>query len=128
MLFHVNPKSGEPIHRQIERQVKNAVAAGALKKGEALPSLRALAVELGINPNTAAQAYRALAAEGVIETLAGGGSRVAEVEQGLLKSEKLRRLRPLARQLAVEAAHLRVSDEALRHLLAEEMKALGGDK
>ena len=52
MLFHVNPSSGVPIYAQIEIQVKNAIAAGAVKQGHALPSVRKLAAELGINPTT----------------------------------------------------------------------------
>jgi DNA-binding transcriptional regulator YhcF (GntR family) len=66
MLFHVNSSSGVPIYVQIEAQVKNAVAAGALRRDQSLPSVRKLATELGINPNTVARAYQELERDGVI--------------------------------------------------------------
>jgi GntR family transcriptional regulator len=56
MLFQLNPLSGVPIYAQIEAQVKNAIAAGALKIDQPLPSVRELAAGLGINPTTAARA------------------------------------------------------------------------
>ena len=79
MLFHVNPSSGVPIYVQIETQVKNAIAAGALKRDQALPSVRKLAAELGINPNTVARAYQELERNGMIATVQGGGTYVAEM-------------------------------------------------
>jgi GntR family transcriptional regulator len=126
MLLHVHPSSGLPLYRQIHAQVKHAVAAGALKPGDALPSVRKLAGELGINPNTVARAYLNLEQEGVIRTVPGGGTYVQDGVPGLLKAEKLRRIRPLARQLAVEGTQLRLSPEEVVKLLEEELKGLGG--
>jgi len=74
VLFHVNPSSGVPIYVQIENQVKNAVAAGALKKDQPIPSVRKLASDLGVNPNTVARAYQELEHGGVIRTVPGGGT------------------------------------------------------
>jgi len=126
MLLHVNTSSGVPVYLQIEAQVKHAVAAGALKQGDALLSVRKLAAELRVNPNTVARAYQNLEREGVIRTVPGGGTYVADNQPGLLKSEKLRRLRPLARQLAVESTQLRLSAEDVARLLEEELDGLGG--
>lgn len=126
MLLHVNASSGVPVYLQIETQVKQAVAAGALSDGEALPSVRKLAVELRINPNTVARAYQELEREGVIRTVPGGGTYISSRSPGLVKAEKLRRLRPLARQLAVEAAQLRLAGEEVVKLLQEELDELGG--
>jgi GntR family transcriptional regulator len=125
MLFHVNPSSGVPIYAQIENQVKNAIAAGALKPDQALPSVRKLAAELGINPTTAARAYQNLERDGVISTIPGGGTYVAENVPRFLKSEKLRRLQPYARQLAVEGAQLRLTDEEILKMVQEELESLG---
>ncbi len=91
MLLHVNTSSGFPVYLQIEGQVKQAIAAGALQQGNALPSVRKLAAELRVNPNTVAKAYQNLEREGVIRTVPGGGTYVADSSPGLLKSEKLRR-------------------------------------
>lgn len=128
MLFHVNPSSGVPIYAQIENQVKNAIAAGALKPDQALPSVRKLAAELGINPTTAARAYQNLERDGVISTIPGGGTYVAENVPRFLKSEKLRRLQPYARQLAVEGTQLRLTDEEILKILQEELESLGARK
>lgn len=126
MLLHVNTSSGVPVYLQIAAQVKQAVAAGALKQGDALLSVRKLAAELRVNPNTVARAYQDLEREGVIRTVPGGGTYVADNLPGLLKSEKLRRLRPLARQLAVESTQLRFDSEDVVKLLEEELDGLGG--
>lgn len=125
MLFHVNASSGVPIYVQIETQVKNAVAAGALKKGQALPSVRKLAIELRINPNTVARAYQELEREGVIGTVPGGGTYVAGHTPRFLKSEKLRRLQPYARQIAVEGTQLGLDEEEIMEMVQEELEKLG---
>lgn len=125
MLIHVNASSGLPIYVQIETQVKNAVAAGALKKGDALPSVRKLAVELGINPNTVARAYQELEREGVIGTVPGGGTYVEGRAPRFLKSEKLRRLQPYARQIAVEGTQLGLNEKEIMEMVEEELEKLG---
>jgi GntR family transcriptional regulator len=124
MLFHVNASSGVPIYVQIETQVKNAIASGALKKDQALPSVRKLAGELGINPNTAARAYQNLERDGVIVTVPGGGTYVADNVPRFLKSEKLRRLQPYAKQIAVEGSQLRLTNEEILQTVREELESL----
>lgn len=126
MILHLNPSSGVPVYLQLEAQVKQAVAAGALRHGEALPSVRKLAAELRINPNTVARAYQNLEREGVTRSVPGGGTFVADGLPGLLKSEKMKRLRPHARQLAVEGRQLRLGREEILKLLEDEMDKLGG--
>jgi GntR family transcriptional regulator len=128
MLFHVNPSSGVPIYAQIETQVKNAIAAGALKRDQSLPSVRKLAAELGVNPNTVARAYQELERDGLITTVPGGGTYVAENTPRFLKSEKLRRLQPYARQIAVEGIQLGLTEEDIMKTLQEELEKLGVHK
>ena len=128
MLFHVNPSSGVPIYVQIVTQVKNATAAGALKRNHALPSVRKLASELGINPSTVARAYQLLERDGVITTVQGGGTYVAENMPRFLKSEKLRRLQPHARQIAVEGIQLGLTEEDIMKTVQEELERLGVHK
>lgn len=125
LLLHVNPSSGLPVYLQIEAQVKHRVAAGSLKASDALPSVRKLAVELRINPNTVARAYQELERQGIIRTVQGGGTFVADGMPQLLKAERLRRVRPLAAQLAVEAHHLRLSGEDILEMVGEELHKLG---
>lgn len=126
MLIRVNPSSGLPLYLQIQAQVKNAVAAGALKPGDALPSVRKLAAGLGINPNTVARAYLDMDREGMIRTVPGGGTFVADGNPGLLKTERVRRLRPLIRQVAVEGKQLRLTAQEIVALVQEELESLGG--
>jgi GntR family transcriptional regulator len=127
MLLHLNPSSGVPVYLQLESQVKQAVGAGALRSGDALPSVRKLAAELRINPNTVARAYQDLEREGVIRSVPGGGSFVADGVPGLLKIEKVRRLRPHARQLAVEGRQMRLTRDEIIRLMDEELDKLGGE-
>lgn len=124
MLFHVNPSSGVPIYMQIEAQIKNAIAAGALKREQALPSVRKLAGDLGINPNTVARAYQNLERDGVISTVPGGGTFVADSRPRFLKSEKVRRLQPYARQMAVEGTQLGLTEAEILDLVQEELAKL----
>jgi GntR family transcriptional regulator len=122
---HVHPASGVPIYLQIESQLKHAIAAGALKVGDALLPMRKLATELRVNPNTVARAYQNLERDGVVRTVPGGGTYVAENTPGLLKSEKLRRLRPVAMQIAVEGSQLRLTQEEILKLVKESLNELG---
>jgi len=75
-LFSVDPRSGVPMYLQIIEQVKRAVALGTLAAGEQLPTVKALALDLTVNPNTVARAYRDLERDSVIETSPGRGSFV----------------------------------------------------
>jgi GntR family transcriptional regulator len=125
MIIHVQPGSGVPIHQQIESQVKHAIAACVLNLDDLLPPVRKLAAELRINPNTVARAYQNLERDGVLRTVPGGGCYVNGQSPGLLKSEKLRRLQPLAMQLAVEAKQLRLGRDELLQLLKDSYQKLG---
>lgn len=125
MFVHVNSSSGLPIYLQIESQLKHAVAAGGLKQGDALPSVRKMAGDLRVNPNTVARAYQDLEREGVIRTVPGGGTYVADNVPGLLKTEKLKRLRPLATQIAVEGTHLRLAGDEILRLVQDALDELG---
>ncbi|MFZ0211223.1 MAG: GntR family transcriptional regulator [Candidatus Acidiferrales bacterium] len=120
----MNPSSGVPIYVQVETQIKNAIAAGALKSGQPLPSVRKLAAELGINPNTAARAYQELDREGTITTVPGGGTFVAGGQPRFLKSERIRRLQPYARQIAVEGTQLGLGETEILDLVQEELAKL----
>jgi len=67
MDLRINPSSGVPIYLQLMEQIKHAVDIGAIRKGEQLPTIRKVAEELAMNPNTVAKAYRELEYEGFIE-------------------------------------------------------------
>jgi len=75
-IFTIDPRGGVPIYLQLIEQVKRSVALGSLAQGEQLPTVKQLALDLTINPNTVARAYRELERDEVIETAPGRGSFV----------------------------------------------------
>ena len=76
--FSVDPHGGAPLYQQLTEQIKRAIAVGALAPGERLPTVKALAHELKLNPNTVARVYRELEREGIIATATGRGSFVSQ--------------------------------------------------
>src|SRR5436190_13603924 len=78
MTLRLNPSSGVPLYLQLMAQVKHAIETGAIEAGEQLPSVRKMAEDLMINPNTVARAYRELEHEGIIELKHGSGAFVGE--------------------------------------------------
>ena len=72
-MFSIDVKSRDPIYTQLEKHIVRYINLGVYEKGSMLPSVRALACELGINPNTVSKAYKNLEADGVIYTVAGKG-------------------------------------------------------
>lgn len=112
-MFRVQPGSGEPIYRQLERQVKHSIATGVLSEGEQLPTVRALAAELVVNPNTVARAYRELERAGLLESVRGRGTFVRPGLAVLGEAERRRRLRPELERLVAEARTLGFDDAEL---------------
>ncbi len=119
----ISNSSGQPIYEQICRQVKGAIAAGRLRPGEPLPSIRALARDLRISVITTKRAYEELEREGFICTVAGKGSFVAQQNLELAKESSLREIEAHL-QAAVELsrqAGLTVEElEDILHVLSEE--------
>lgn len=130
MQVFINHGSGVPAWKQINTQVKNLVAAGALVAGDKLPSVRALAVDLGVNPITTARAYRELEAEGVTETRKGSGTFIAKRSVRFSQEEVRRRLTPMADELLVNADQMGMAFKDLEGLLKERRAAViqGGEK
>src|SRR3990172_5133872 len=92
MLFQVDAQNGLAVYDQIVRQVIFAVADGALRAGELVPSVRELARELAINPNTVARAYRQLQDDGVREPVRGTGLAVSSAAKRRCQSERTKLL------------------------------------
>lgn len=76
MIFHLNHSSGIPVYLQLMQQIRHGVETGALRAGERLPTIRSLAEELVINPNTVVRAYRELQHEGIVELRQGSGAYI----------------------------------------------------
>lgn len=116
MWFYVDPAAGVPIYMQVIDQVKRAAASGLLKLGDQLPSVRELAVELTVNPNTVAKAYQELERDGIIKTVRGVGTFIAEKEVKIVREERVKVLHAAIDKVVVEAHHLGFSDEEVREI------------
>lgn len=119
--FLLDPHSGVPVYRQIIDQVLGGMASGALTGGDQLPTVRQVAVDLAINPNTVVRAYRELEIRGVIETQQGMGTFVAHKKIKQDEVERQRRLTQLVTDFVARAgaAGFTVGD-LMEHLQAYE--------
>jgi len=124
MIFQLNFKSGKPVYLQVVDQVKAAAASGAIRPGEALPSIRPLAEELRVNRNTIAKAYSELESLGVVETQPGRGCFLKENNGAVRKEVRRRLLIAEIDQTLVQAHHLQVSRKELLELIHERLVAL----
>jgi GntR family transcriptional regulator len=126
MWLHIDPTSGVPIYLQIVQQIRSAAATGVLEEGEALPSVRELAVELAVNPNTVSKAYRELQREGVISVARGSGTYVSTAPPSIPRAEAAVRVRSAARRVAAEAYSLGVSRRELTEAVSEASDQVWG--
>jgi GntR family transcriptional regulator len=124
MFLHIDPHNGLAIYDQIVRQIKFAVASGALKSGELIPSVRELARELAINPNTIARAYRQLQADDVLQSVRGTGLEVSTGAAERCRGERLKLIRTRLRQVMTEAKQSRIDLRGLRELVEKELAAI----
>lgn len=104
--IRIDPTLPTPIWNQIEEQVRHQVASGALRPGDALPSVRDLAREQRINPNTVAKAYQRLVEEEILVSRRGEGTFVAQDPPTMSPAERARVLREGAVRLATLAVDL----------------------
>lgn len=119
MFFRIDPDNGVAIYDQIARQVKYAVANGALRAGELVPSVRELAMLLTVNPNTVAKAYRDLQNESVLEAMRGEGLRVAKQAVDRCRKARQRLLEERMSSVATEALQSGLSDDEFFTLVRE---------
>jgi GntR family transcriptional regulator len=123
MTFNIAISTGSntPIYKQITDQVRLAVATGRLAVADQLPSIRALAEDLVVNPNTVARAYADLAREGLIETRPGRGVFITKKRKVFTREEGWRRLEPLIDSVIGEAMAMDFSREELREALQKKL-------
>jgi len=103
LKIRIDTKSGVPFYRQIIEQVKFAIARGDLKPGDQLPTVRQLAVDLSINPNTVIRAYRELEIGGVLETHQGSGTFVGTEKPEVDALERQRMMDQILTELVARA-------------------------
>lgn len=122
MWFDIDPRSSTPIYLQLVQGVKESVARGILLAGDRMPTVREMASELMINPNTIAKAYQRLEQEGIIETMRSRGSFVAKGSICMDTEQSQKRLGKLMQAMLVEAFHLGISHEELQRFFIDSLQ------
>jgi len=124
MFFQIDPANGLAIYEQVVRQVKFAVADELVKQGDLIPSVREVARELAINPNTVARAYRELQADRVLEPVRGTGLAVAVGAAKRCRAERLKLIRVRLEQVLIEAVQSGLSRAELRSQCEELLASI----
>jgi GntR family transcriptional regulator len=120
--LRIHPNSPLPIFEQIIQQVRAGVARGRLKPGDQIPTVRELATDLLVNPNTVAKAYQIMEQNGILATRRGAGTFIAEPNCTLSNEERARILTERIDACLTEAVHLRVPRESVRERFERAMK------
>jgi GntR family transcriptional regulator len=123
MSFQLDTKSGVPIYRQIIEQVKYTIARGELEPGDRLPTVRQLAVDLSVNPNTVVRAYRELEIAGVLDTQQGSGTFVGRERPKIDTLEQQRMLDQILTELLARAASYGFTPEDILDGLSQRKEA-----
>ena len=119
--FRLDAHTGVPVYRQLIDQVLAAIARGVLRTGDQLPTVRQVAVDLTINPNTVLRAYREMEIRGILDTQQGAGTFIAEQKSPAPPEERQRQLAQLAGEFIARAGSLGLTlAELLDHLHALE--------
>jgi GntR family transcriptional regulator len=122
MNLEIDFRSGIPIYLQVVERIKERLAAGQLKPGDQLPTVRALAQELRVNFNTIARSYRIMDESGIISTQQGRGTYILEIPTTqVAESIRLNALQELTRRYLADAARLGGSPEELDEVMKEQV-------
>lgn len=111
-MFHLNDQSGIPVYLQLREQILHAISSGGLRPGDQLPTVREVAVELSINPNTVNRAYAELERDGLLTSTRGRGTFVAG--PGAAAPAKRDRLMDVARRALAECRSFGFTPEDLQ--------------
>ena len=128
MFIRIEPSSSSPIYRQIMDQIRHQIAAGMLKAGDKVPSVRQLAGQLAVNQNTILKVYNELCREHILQVDRGNGTVVAQGNSTTPMSERKKPVAALLREAAVQAIHLGIPSEQTHALLEKEYQAILGEK
>lgn len=116
MQLRIDNASDRPVYQQIIDQVKRDIALGRLAKEDKLPTVRELARQIAINPNTIGKAYRQLEQEGIIVTKPGAGAFVASLDSNLNRSVRKKLISEELERIAVDAFHMQIDGQTLLEL------------
>lgn len=128
LRIQITTGSSHPIYRQVVDQIRQAVGSGKIAVGDALPSVRALAKELVVNPNTIAKAYSSLVRDGVLESQQGRGYFVAQRREIYTRKERQRRLEKVMDPFLAEALTLGFDAEQIVEEVGKRLTRLSGTR
>jgi len=120
--FILDPKAGIPFYRQIIDQIKYGIVSGNLKTGEQLPTVRALAVELKVNLNTIAKAYKELEIQNILETQQGTGTFIRKIDVRIPEKEKNKKLQDICNEFVTIAHSYGFSVDDIISQLKKQLK------
>lgn len=126
MLFRLNPSTGLPLYLQLMEQIRHATETGALKAGDQLPTIRKVAEDLVVNPNTVVRAYRELQHEGIIEVKHGSGAFVSESVGS--RARVTRKAQTIVQSAIERLADLGLTEDEMRRLFDNELAQLRASK
>jgi len=128
MIFEIQPKSDIPIFEQIVSQVIYDIASGGVDPGSLIPSVRDLAQQITVHPNTVAKAYQELEKQGVLEAKRGRGMEVTPDAPKICRQQRQEIIRGRIRAALREAAASALSPDEVRALVDEEFHRVNGKK
>jgi GntR family transcriptional regulator len=121
MIFTINASSGQPIYLQLMQQVRHMIETGILQAGDSLPSVRTLAQELVISPNTVVKAYTELQHEGLLELRHGSGAYISGRRTKRPRTDRLRQAQERVRELVEKLQKDGVSEEEIHRMVEAEL-------
>ena len=120
MIFRINPQSGVPMYLQLVEQVRHAIESGGLRPGEQLPTIRKVAEDMVMNPNTVAKAYREMEHAGLIVLRQGAGAFVAD-NQAASSARHVQRARGVVHRAVAALVDMGLDEGAIRRLVDSEL-------
>lgn len=124
MRLYLSPNSGTPIYVQIVEQLRRIIASGQLRPGDELPTVRALAQQLVVNPNTILRVYQELEHQGLVVRRQGSGTYVSNEGSPLAEKARMRQITEKVDALLYDARHLNVDFDTLSRLIEDRRDAL----
>jgi GntR family transcriptional regulator len=126
MIFRLNPSSGVPLYFQLMEQIKHAVETGALRAGDQLPTIRKMAEDLVMNPNTVVRAYRELEHQGVVELKHGSGAFIKETAEG--RARLMRKAQGILESAMERLAAMGLTEDEIRRAFDNELAQLSAGR
>jgi GntR family transcriptional regulator len=125
LIFRLHPASGIPLYLQLIEQVKHAVETGALREGDRLPTIRKVAEDLVMNPNTVVRAYRELENDGIVEVRHGSGAYIKESGG---RARVMQKAQAVVQSAVERLTALDLTEDEIRRVFENELAQAGAEQ